>query len=279
MVGIGGRVRMSQQQTFVDAGSVPGVPGIETVTGNTGGAVPGSGSPVNINFIGDTVQGVHVNGNAGTSTETITIDNMTTTQKGVTTLATNAEAIAGTDTAKALTADDLKAKLGAQTSHGLAYGNGTTAALGWLAEATNGQIPIGSTGNAPVLGLITSSGGTINWTFGAGTINAEVVQPTQAVAINYTNVTNAMSPYTVTATDYFISVDATAGPVTIRLPNTTTSYREFVIKDRLGQAAVNNITVTTVGGAVNIDGATTYVFTDNYESLEMLFNATSYETF
>lgn len=270
---------MSQQQTFVDAGSVPGVPGIETVTGNTGGAVPGSGSPVNINFIGDTVQGVHVNGNAGTSTETITIDNMTTTQKGVTTLATNAEAIAGTDTAKALTADDLKAKLGVQTSHGLAYGNGTTAALGWLAEATNGQIPIGSTGNAPVLGLITSSGGSITWTFGAGTINAEVATPTQEVALNYTNVTNAMSPYTVTATDYFISVDATAGPVTIQLPDTTTFKREFVIKDRLGQASTNNVTVTTVGGAVNIDGAPTYVFTDNYESLEMLFNATSYETF
>lgn len=270
---------MSQQQTFVDAGSVPGTPGIETVTGNTGGAVPGSGSPVNINLIGDTVQGVHVNGNAGTSTETITIDNMTTTQKGVTTLATNAEAIAGTDTAKALTADDLKAKLGVQTSHGLPYGAGTTGVIAWLAEATNGQFPIGSTGNPPVLGTLTSLAGTLTITTGAGTLNAEVTQPTQEIAINYTNVTTAMSPYVVTATDYFLSVDATLGPVTIQLPNTTTFKREFVIKDRLGQAATNNITVTTVAGVVNIDGAPTYVFTDNYESLEMLFNTTSYETF
>lgn len=269
---------MSQQQAFQEQGS-PSVPGIETVTGNTGGAVGGSGVPVNINLIGDTVQGVHVNGNAGTSTETITIDNMTTTQKGVTTLATNAEAIAGTDTAKAITADDLKAKLGVQTSHGLAYGATTSGAVAWLAEASNGQIPIGSTGNAPVLGLITSTGGTIAWTFGAGTINAEVVQPTQEIAINYTNVTNAMSPYAVTATDYFISVDATGGPVTIQLPNTTTTKREFVIKDRLAQASVNNITITTPGGIVTIDGNTSYTFTDNYESLEMLFNGTTYETF
>lgn len=106
-----------------------------------------------------------------------------------------------------------------------------------------------------------------------------VTLPTQDIAQNYTNVTTAMSPYTVTATDYYISCDATAGPITIRLPNTTTSFREFVIKDRVGIAATNAISITTVGGAVTIDGATTYAFSDNYESLEMLFNGTSYETF
>lgn len=106
-----------------------------------------------------------------------------------------------------------------------------------------------------------------------------VTLPTQELAISYTNVTTAMSPYTVTETDYFISCDATAGPITIRLPNTTTNFREFVIKDRVGIAATNNVIVTTVGGAVNIDGATSYTFTDNFESLETLFNGTSYETF
>jgi hypothetical protein len=268
---------MSQQQGFSEGGA-PGVPGIESITGNDGLPIFGSGVPTNINLIGDTTKGAHVNRTAA-DTGTITIDDMTTTQKGVTTLATNSEAIAGTDTTKAITADDLKAKLGVQTSHGLAYGATTTGAVAWLAEAADGQIPIGSTGNAPVLGLITSTGGTIAWTFGAGTINAEVVQPTQEIALNYTNVTNAMSPYVVTATDYFISVDASGGPVTIQLPNTTTSKREFVIKDRLAQAAVNNITITTPGGVVTIDGNTSYTFTDNYESLEMLFNGTTYETF
>lgn len=244
---------MSQQQGFIaeqSAGVVNSVTGTNGVT-----ASPTTGSVV--------VSGI----------------NATTTQVGVVTLATNAQAIAGTDAANAVTSAALAAKLGAQTSHGLAYGATTAGAVGWLAAATNGQIPIGSTGNPPVLGLITSTGNTINWTFGAGTINGEVVAPTQEIAINYTNVTNAMSPYTVTATDYFISVDASAGPVTILLPNTTTSKREFVVKDRLGQGGTNNITITTVGGAVNIDGAATYVFTDNYESLEMLFNGSTYEIF
>lgn len=179
---------MSQQQSF-GGGGTPGYSAIETVTGNTGGAVPGQGSPVNINLIGDTAQGVHVNGTIATSTQVITVDDATTVQKGVVTL------------------------------------------------------------------------------------------PTQEIALNYVNVTTAMSPYTVTATDYFISCDSTAGAITIRLPNTTTNYREFVIKDRVGNASISGITVTTVGGVVTLDGATSYIFTDNYESLEILFNGTTYEAF
>jgi hypothetical protein len=96
---------------------------------------------------------------------------------------------------------------------------------------------------------------------------------------SYTNVTTAMSPYTVTATDYFLSVNSTAGPVTINLPNTPTANRKFIIKDRLGQAATNAITLTTPGGVTTIDGATTYVFTDNFESLEIWFQGANYEAF
>lgn len=179
---------MSQQQTFVDAGSMPGVPGIETVTGNDGLPVTGSGSPVNIDIVGNTVQ-------------------------GLTFTRTAADEITGT-----------------------------------IADATSSQKGV-------------------------------VTLPTQEEALNYTSVNAAMSPYVVTATDYFISVDSTAGAVIIQLPNSTTAKREFVIKDRLGQSTTNNITVTTVGGVVTMDGNTSYVFTDNYESLEILFNGTTYEVF
>lgn len=177
---------MSQQQFFSDGGA-PGVPGIETVTGNTGGAVGGSGSPVNINILGDTVQGVTVNGNAGTNTETVTVSDATTTQKGVVALATNAETIAGSVTTKAITPDDLKAKLGSQTSHGLAYGAGQTSALAWLGEAPNGYLPIGSTGNAPVLAPITSTDGSIAITNGPGSINLSANQ--LAATVTTTNAT------------------------------------------------------------------------------------------
>lgn len=143
----------------------------------------------------------------------------------------------------------------------------TTAAYDWKPYATQGT-------------SVTATVGTASFNEDDfSVVNGFVSGLPITVSSNYTDVTTAMSPYVVTATDYFISVDSTAGPVIIQLPNTTVSYREFVIKDRTGQADTNNITVTTVGGAVTIDGTTSWVFTDNYESLEMLFNGTSYETF
>jgi len=58
------------------------------------------------------------------------------------------------------------------TDHALIVGSGV-ADVTVLAAATNGQIPIGSTGADPTIGNITSSGGTITITNGAGTINME----------------------------------------------------------------------------------------------------------
>jgi len=97
------------------------------------------------------------------------------------------------------------------------------------------------------------------------------------IAPAYTNVTTGT--YVVTPTDYFISVDSSGGPVIIQLPDSPTSNRQFIIKDRLGQAFINDITITTVSGIATIDGLTSYTFSDNYESLEMLFHGTNYETF
>lgn len=81
---------------------------------------------------------------------------------------------------------------GANTLTGVLTGNGTSAITGHavtqhslllagasnvvdsLGVATNGQIPIGSTGADPVLATLTSSGSTITITNGAGSINLEV---------------------------------------------------------------------------------------------------------
>src|SRR5690606_904709 len=49
----------------------PSIPGIETLTGDSGGAVPGSGSPVNIDIVGGS--GITTVGDPGTSTLTIDI--------------------------------------------------------------------------------------------------------------------------------------------------------------------------------------------------------------
>lgn len=266
---------MSQQQTFLGS-SIPATANIEFIQGNDGIPVPPDPATHIVQLLGNTTQGIQTSGNAGTFTETITALDATTAQKGVILLATNATTITGASTTTVVTPAGLNAKLGAQTLNALPYGGGSTAALNWLAAATNGQIPIGSTGNPPSLANITSTDGSITITNGPGTIN---LKANNTPFSGYVNVTNAMSPYTAGATDYFISVDASAGPVQILVPNAATANREFVVKDRLGFSAVNAITITTPGGVVTIDGQTTYTFTDPYESVDMLGNGTSYETF
>jgi hypothetical protein len=112
------------------------------------------------------------------------------------------------------------------------------------------------------------------------TSNGTGVAPSfQSLSTNYTNVNFAASPYTVLATDQYISVDTSGGAITLRFPNAPTSNREWVVKDRTGNAGINNITITTVGGAVLFDGSTSYVINANYGSVQLIFNGTSYEVF
>ena len=80
-------------------------------------------------------------------------------------------------------------------------------------------------------------------------------------------------PYTTLTTDYVIFVDTSAAR-TINLiasPVTGTTYR---IKDNVGSAAANNITITPNAG--NIDGASTYVINSNYGSIDLVYNGTSW---
>ncbi len=148
----------------------------------------------------------------------------------------------------------------------------------------------GGGGGSPVQTLTGDTGGpvpptlnNINLIGGAG-VSVAGNAGTSTLTINLTNVTpnyvNVVGPatYVVLANDYFISCDSTLGPITIQLPNAPTLYDQFVVKDRTGTAAANNITVTTVGGAVLIDGATSQIFVDEYESLELLYSGV-YESF
>jgi len=92
-------------------------------------------------------------------------------------------------------------------------------------------------------------------------------------------IVTSTTPYVALSSDYYISVNSTGAIKTVQLPNAPTTNRVFVIKDFAGTAAAFNITVTTVGGVVLIDGAATYVLTTNYQSIQLIFNGTSYEVF
>lgn len=262
---------MSQGGPSRNSGSSSGTP-IETITGNSGGAVsPDAG--FNFNLIANTTMGITTIGTPASHQINILALQSSTTQIGTVQLATNAEAIAGTDTAKAVTSDDLKAKLGTQTSFGLPIGAGDSSAISWTAAPTDGQLLIGSTGLTPVLNTLTAGAG-ISITNGPGTIT---IDNTGGASFTYTLV-NA-SPYIVLPADQYLGVDCSGGAITVQFPNAPTTGKVYVVKDRTGSAAAFNITVTTVGGAVNIDGAVTFVMNTNYESINLIFNGTSYEVF
>ncbi len=100
-----------------------------------------------------------------------------------------------------------------------------------------------------------------------------------AQAFNYTAVTGPTT-YVVLATDYYISCDPTAGAITLQFPNAPTFKRQWIIKDRTGTAATNNITLTTPGGTVTFDGLTSFVMNSNFQANQLLANATpTYEVY
>jgi len=95
-----------------------------------------------------------------------------------------------------------------QTIHGVLLGN-TTGAITATAAGTNGQLLCGSTGVAPVFTTLTSTGGTITFSPGAGTLNlSTTAQPsitwsivtgtTQAAAANAGYIANNAGLVTVT---------------------------------------------------------------------------------
>lgn len=161
------------------------------------------------------------------------------------------------------------------TNHSLQLGN-ASGSLTSLGVATNGQIPIGLTGADPVLATLTA-GTNIVITNGAGSIT--IAADTQSASFNYTGITFASSPYTALSTDYYIGADVTLGAISVLLPNAPATGRAFVVKDKAGLAATNNITVTTVAGIVLIDGATSFVMNTAYEAISLIFNGTAYEVY
>lgn len=125
------------------------------------------------------------------------------------------------------------------------------------------------------LGSSTLTAGTnISITPGAGVIT---IAATADLERNYTS-TSALT-YTVLAADEYIGVDCSANVVEIDLPNAPSTGRVYTVKDSTGSAAAFNITVTTVGGVVTIDGATTYVMNTAYQAVNLIFNGTAYEIY
>jgi hypothetical protein len=271
---------------------------VETLTGNnTTVIVPPAGNNINIVGTGN----VLVTGNAGTSTLTIsdvaapvlTLTAFSGANPVSPTTGGTINVLGTGSITTVATANTVTAELTGLTINSILYGLGT-ATVGLVtpvdnavlttgtsgvpvltALSANGQLLIGSASGIPLAANLTAGSG-ISITNAANSITIAA----NDFAINYTNVTHAMSPYTVLTTDYYLSVDCSGGVVSLLFPNAPTFKQRWIVKDRTGSASTNNISVTTVGGTVTIDGQTTYTIASNFGSIELLANATpTYEVF
>lgn len=145
-----------------------------------------------------------------------------------------------------------------------------TGTIGVGVDATASSVNIGTgAGNKTVTVGSTNTTSTTTIRAGSGNIilSGGIVVP---IAVT------SSTPYVVTDSDYSIFMNSSGGARTVQLPDAPNTGRTFVIKDSNGSANTNNITITTVGGAVNIDGATTFVMNSQYESVSVIFNGSSY---
>jgi hypothetical protein len=165
----GSSTSMGSRATWVKIST--GQVGVFTING----IMPDGSGNINI----DGIVPINVSNDQPSNTINISVDVATDTSVGVVQLASNAVAIAGVDDEDAITAASLAAKLGTQTTNGVAYGAGTAAAINWTAAGNSSptvpQVLIAHTGGIPAFGSITSAGSTIAITYnnGTNTINLE----------------------------------------------------------------------------------------------------------
>jgi len=87
--------------------------------------------------------------------------------------------------------------------------------------------------------------------------------------------TSSGSPHSITLTKT-ISNPTSAAAVYLRLPaaSAAVAYQDYVVKDGKGDAATNNITITSAGGT--IDGSTSYVISTNYGTVHFITDGTEW---
>lgn len=111
------------------------------------------------------------------------------------------------------------------------------------------------------------------------TINPQVTQAGSLKLNGFqaSNYIGVAANYQVLPTDAIVGVTSTASPITITLPGAYFVGQNWTIKDESGGAATNNITIAC--GSHTIDGASTYVMTNNYESVDIYWNGTQFYIF
>lgn len=164
-----------------------------TLTGDSGGAISPDGSG-NITLAGTSVAGLHSAGSG--STITFNIDAATTTQRGTAALATNAQAVTGTDAINAVTSASLSARIAAPGPIG-----GTTPGSGaFTTVSATSTITAGTTLTATLGNITATNGNHVFGTAGNKIVSTSVATTTAAGANSFGSVTLVGGTATVATT-------------------------------------------------------------------------------
>lgn len=130
-----------------------------------------------------------------------------------------------------------------------------------------------SSNAAAVAGTSSLSFVNINFTGSSSAITTTTQVPLVSSNDAKTVVTPGAYPYTTIPQDYLIKVDTSSARTITPLASPTTG-QIHVIKDTVGSAGANNITVTPSGK--NIDGAASRVISTNYGSITIMYTGSEW---
>lgn len=151
--------------------------------------------------------------------------------------------------------------------------SGNSTAIAMNGTATVDCVEINTTAANSITG-----GGTLNYSLLSFTNTTSDMSVTTRVPNIVSNdaikvVTPGAYPYTTTPTDALIKVDTSSARTITPLASPTTG-QVHIIKDTVGSAAANNITVTPSGK--NIDGAASSIINVNYGSITIVYNGSEW---
>lgn len=150
------------------------------------------------------------------------------------------------------------------TASAISVGAGTTLSVYESTINSSNANGIDGAGTIRYGGLVFPSSSTISTT-----TQVPIVSSNDALKI----VTPGAYPYTTVPQDAVILVDTSAARTITPLASPTTGQRH-IIKDSVGSAAANNITVTPVGK--NIDGAASFILNVNFGSITIVYSGTQW---
>jgi len=207
-------------QFVTDSGTATPAANTLNVLGGTDIITSGAGNTIVIAFSGPAAPIATLTGNSGGA--------VGPTASNINVIGTGSITVVGTPGTSTLTA-----QLTGLTNHAVLVGAGT-ATITKIGPLTNGQLLIGSTGVDPVAGSLTSTGGTITITPGAGTLNIDIAGG--GVAIDSVAVQTGTSPVVPTGAGLIAINGATVAAGTNPVRTDGTGANTLAVEVQISQA-------------------------------------------